>query len=428
MKSGLYDELVADHLLIPHVEVDLRLPDAPVAAAVLRPEQIPFISYPYEWCFGQLKAAALLTLELQRRALKRELVLRDATPYNVQFLGSRAVFIDTLSFGPYTEGSPWIPYRQFCEQFLAPLALIALAHPSLGQLSRAHLDGIPLDVAATLLPLSSRLRPGLLTHIHLHSRSLATGPRQHTESPQTTPRGRMSRTGMLGLIDSLTRTITSLSWEPPQTLWSTYTDHSNYTGAAQEHKHKAIADWLRVIQSRDNPRTIWDVGANTGSYSRLAESETTAHIVALDLDHAAVEQHFRSCVDRGDQRILPIIQDLKNPSAALGWHHAERRSLVERGPADVALALALVHHLALGGNVPLPEIARFFQQICSSLIIEFVPKEDSQVQRMLALREDVFPNYTQEGFEEAFRVGFEIEQSIPVADTRRTLYLMTARG
>jgi ribosomal protein L11 methylase PrmA len=425
--SGLYEELVSDRLLVPHVEVDLRLRGAPVAAAVLRPEQIPFISYPYEWCFGQLKAAALLTLELQRRALKRDLVLRDATAYNVQFLGSHPVFIDTLSFGSYTEGSPWLPYRQFCEHFLAPLALMALVDPSLGQLSRAHLDGIPLDVTSRLLPFRSRLRPGLLTHIHLHSRSLVSGPRQHTAAATPLQRSGMSRTGMLGLIDSLTRTVTGLSWDPPETLWSTYADHTNYSATAQEHKHQLIADWLREIHARTSPKMIWDVGSNTGVYSRLAATATPARIVALDLDPAAVEQLYRSCSQRDDRRILPLVQDLRNPSAAAGWHHAERRSLQERGPADVALALALVHHLALGGNVPLPDIAAFFRKVCATLIIEFVPKEDSQIQRMLALREDVFAGYSREAFEEAFRTCFEIEQSAAIADTHRTLYLMTAR-
>jgi hypothetical protein len=425
--SGLYEELVRDGLLIPHEEVDLRLPGAPEAFAVLHPEQLPFISYPYEWCFSQLKAAALLTLELQRRGLAKNLVLRDASAYNVQFIGNRAVFIDTLSFGPYTEGSPWLPYRQFCEHFVAPMALMALAHDSLGQLTRVHMDGIPLDVATRILPFSSRLHPGLLTHIHLHSRSLVTGPRQHTETAVLSRRRGVSRTAMLGLIDSLSRTVTNLTWEPGATLWSTYADHSNYTPAAQDHKQKLTAEWLNAIGARASVHKIFDFGANTGTYSRLAATQTSAYVVALDLDHAAVEHHFRGCAQRSEGRILPLVQDLRNPSAASGWHHTERRSLAERGPADVGLALALVHHLAIGNNVPLPEIAAFFGQMCTSLIVEFVPREDSQVGRMLALRENVFKNYSRETFEDAFRRHFDLEQSATIEGTQRTLYLMRHR-
>jgi ribosomal protein L11 methylase PrmA len=254
-----------------------------------------------------------------------------------------------------------------------------------------------------------------------------TGPRQHTETPAAAPHRRMSRTAMLGLIDSLSRTVTKLSWEPGDTLWSTYSDHSNYTPAAQEHKHKLTAEWLSATDAHGSARTVFDFGANTGFYSRLATTRTAAYVVALDLDHAAVERHFRACVQRGETRILPILQDLRNPSPPSGWHHAERRSLAARGPADLGLALALVHHLAIGGNVPMPDIAAFFRQMCSSLIVEFVPKEDSQVERMLALREDVFKDYSRETFEDAFGRYFDIEQSATIDGTHRTLYLMRHR-
>jgi len=232
---------------------------------------------------------------------------------------------------------------------------------------------------------------------------------------------------MLGLIDSLTRTIANLEFEPPETLWSTYSEHSNYSAASQQHKQTLTAEWLSVIEARTSARKVVDFGANTGTFSRLATTQTSAYVVALDLDHTTVERHFRACVQRGDARILPLVQDLRNPSAAAGWHHAERRSLAERGPADVGLALALVHHLAIGGNVPLTEIAVFFAQMCSALIVEFIPSEDSQVQRMLALRGGVFADYSRQTFEAAFQRTFEVEQSMTIAGTQRTLYMMRRR-
>lgn len=426
MRSGLYDELVKAGLLVAHEEVALRLPDAPPAHTVLRPEQIPFISYPYEWCFSQLKAAALLTLDIQRRALARNLVLRDASAYNVQFIGGRPVFIDTLSFGPYVDGEPWAAYRQFCQHFLAPLAMMAMVEPSLSELARTHLDGIPLALATSVLPAHSRLKPGLLMHLHLHGRSEA----KTNGAPVATARRQrvtgIRKTAMLGLVDSLDRTVRQLSWKPPKTLWSTYSSHSNYSDTAQERKRVLVAEMLAAVRSRSGLASVWDLGGNTGRYSRLA-AEAGGRVMSFDSDHAVIEYQFSTMNAAESAVILPLVQNLANPSPSVGWHHAERRSLTERGPADVAMALAVVHHLAIGGNVPLPSIAEFLRKICKNLIIEFVPKEDSQVQRMLEHRDDVFDDYSQRSFEQSFTGFFRIVRSAPIDGTARTLYSMECR-
>jgi ribosomal protein L11 methylase PrmA len=432
MGSGLYDELSRGGLLVPHEEVPLRLPDAPAAFAVLRPAQVPFISYPYEWCFSQLKAAALLTLDIQRRAIERGLVLRDASAYNVQFIGSRPVFIDTLSFGPYAEGQPWVAYRQFCQHFLAPLALMAHVDPSLGDLAALHIDGVPMTLAASMLPFKTRLKPGLLMHLHLHSRSearTAAPPDSNGSAPAGNGHARprhakaMGRTAMLGLIDSLDRTVRQLSVKPARTLWSTYGTHLNYSEAAQQRKREIVTRMLDIAHSVRPLRVIWDLGANTGTYSHIA-AETGARVISFDGDHAVVEGLFCDARRQDDDSILPLVQNLANPSPAVGWNHGERRSLVERGPADAAMALALVHHLAIGCNVPLDAIAEFLSRICRHLIIEFVPREDTQVRRMLALREDVFAAYTRESFERAFGVHFRLVDAVPIEGTVRTMYLM----
>jgi hypothetical protein len=424
--SGLYDELVRDGLLVPHEEVDLPLHGLPPAHVILRPRTVPFISYPYEWCFGQYKAAALLTLDLQRRAIERGMVLRDASAYNVQFVAGRPAFIDTLSFGRYTEGEPWSAYRQFCRHFLNPLSLMAHVDPTCGQLTRVHLDGVPSDVTARLLPISTRFRVGLLTHVHLHARSGGSGPSQHVGSPKAGPSRRMGKTAMLGLVDSLRRTVEALAWKPPATLWSTYTEHASYSPAARDEKQRLVGEWLDLIRARSTLRTVWDLGANIGTYSLIAANRADL-VIGFDLDPVAVEHHFRACNERHDTRVLPLVQDLANPSPRIGWHHAERRSLLDRGPANAAMALALVHHLAIGGNVPLPDIAALFHDLCQHLIVEFVPKEDSQVQRMLALGEGILHDYSQPRFEAAFASRFEVLQSRAITETVRTLYLMRRR-
>ena len=418
VESGLARSLIDEGLLIPHREVDERPVDARSAYKVLRADRVPFISYPYEWCFGQLKAAALLTLGLQRRSLAHGMSLKDASAFNVQFVGGRAIFIDTLSFETYREGEPWVAYRQFCQHFLAPLALMSRVNPQLNQLFRPSLDGVPLDLAARLLPLRAWLDPRLLIHIHLHARA----QRAYGDEAGKVARRPFPKRALLGLIDSLESAVESFRWEPSGTEWADYYDATNYTDASAEAKARLVAGFLDAA----NPTTVWDLGANTGRYSQLA-ADRGAATVAFDVDPACVERNYRGVVARGEANLLPLRLDLMNPSPSLGWDHRERLSLEDRGPCDLAMALALVHHLAIANNVPLGRIAAFFRRITRALIVEFVPKSDSQVRRLLAGRPDIFDDYTLEGFESAFVEHFAIERSERLVDGDRTLYLMRAR-
>jgi hypothetical protein len=418
LASGLYDALVKSGDLVPHEEVDGSLSPDGRAFRVIRPERVSFISYPYEWCFSQLKDAALLTLRLQKTAIAHGMALKDATPYNVAFSNGRAVWIDTLSF-EVLKPEPWVAYAQFCQMFLAPLALMSKVDIRLQQLLKCSIDGVPLDLASRLLPANSRLRPGLLMHLHLH----ATAQRRLMTTNGGTLASRTSKpfstSALNGLIDNLTRTVEHLEWAGARTTWGNYYEATNYTDAA-------FADKRRIIESamdRLMPASVWDLGANDGTFSRIASTRGVP-TVAFDIDPVAVERNYRRAVAEGDHKILPLMLDLTNPSGRYGWANEERDALADRGPADLALVLALVHHLAIGHNVPLERIAAYLGRLARALVIEFVPKADSQVQRLLASRVDIFENYTQEGFERAFSTVFEIEEAIPVQDAVRTIYIM----
>lgn len=418
MDSGLYGALTGAGLLIPHREIP------PGSAAfsggafmTIEPEPVRFISYPYEWCFSQLRDAALATLQIQKTALEHDLSLKDCSAYNIQHHEGRPVLIDTLSFERYREGQPWSAYRQFCQHFLAPLAVMALADPRLNQLLRIHIDGLPLDLASGLLPLRSRFSLGTLLHLHLHARSQA----RYADRAVKASSRPMRRVSLQGLVDSLESVVTGLSWKLPRTVWGDYYENTNYSPAAFAHKTAAVGELLGGLA----PATVWDLGANDGTFSRIASGAGT-FTVSFDLDQVAVEKNYRRARAAGERNLLPLLLDLSNPSPALGWAHTERLSLAERGPADVALALGLVHHLAIGNNLPLAAIAAFFRRIANALIVEFVPKSDSQTQRLLRNREDVFPGYDQQGFEAAFRGYFRIESALRITDSERTLYAMRA--
>jgi hypothetical protein len=417
--SGVLEKLQRAGLLIPHEPAPLAVAADPSRAiAVIRPEPIPFISYPYEWTFGQLKAAALLTLQIQQQAVAAGFELRDASAYNVQFRLGRPVLIDTLSFRRVRPGAPWIAYRQFCEHFLAPLALMARRDIRLGGLLRDHLDGVPLDLAARLLPARTRLSLGLGSHVHLHARA----QRRHAARPESAAARSIGSTRQAALLDSLRRVIAGLAWRPEGTEWADYGVASSYDDQSAAAKDEAVRELLTGIQ----PTVAWDVGANAGRYSAIA-AEVAERVVALDIDPAASELHWQSLQARGETRILPILQDLANPSPAIGWDARERASLFDRAEGATLLALALIHHLAIGRNVPLPMLSATLARLGGSLIIEWVPKEDPMVRRLLATREDVFPDYTEAGFRAAFERDWQVVAARPVEGTPRIMNSLTRR-
>jgi hypothetical protein len=432
MQSGLYNKLVADNLLIPHKEVagigghdSSSCPPIPAPYKILQPEILPFISYPYEWCFSQLKDAALATLKIQKQALECNMSLKDASAYNIQFFKGKPILIDTLSFEIYKENQPWVAYRQFCQHFLAPLALMTSRDIRLGQLMRIYIDGIPLDLVSKLLPISTWLQPALMTHIHLHAKAQKRFAKSHPSAGGDKGEGesrKVSKYSLTALIHHLESAITSMQWHPAGTEWSNYYEDTNYTPAGMTHKKQLVEAYL----SESNPRTVWDLGANTGVFSRLAAAKD-AETVAFDSDPAAVEKNYRQMRENKETKILPLCLDLTNPSPGIGWANEERLSLGERGPADTVLALALVHHLAISNNVPFSHIAGFLSRLCRFLIIEFVPKNDSQVQRLLQTREDIFYHYTQDHFEASFCKHFSPLKREKILDTQRTLYLMESK-
>ncbi len=378
---------------------------------------IGFVAHPYEWCFSQLKEAALLTLELQSRALDSGMRLKDASAYNVQFDGGRPILIDSLSFEVAEATEPWPAYRQFCEHFLAPLALIAHRDVRCGLMLRDHIDGIPLDLAVRLLPGRTRLNLGLASHLHLHAgaQRRAAKATPAGEDAQKPPR-RVSETGQRALLDSLRRSVAGLRWEPAG-MWNEYATTTSYSDAATVSK----ADIVREMLGAVGGSTAWDLGANTGVYSALA-ADAGYHVVAWDQDAASVESHWRGV--RGDQRpsVLPLVLDLANPSPAIGWALAERASFLDRGNPDVLMALALVHHIAIGNNVPLGQVARLFGRMAPQAIVEFVPKDDPMTRRLLAARRDIFVDYTIDGFRAAFGEVFSIVREAPIVDSGRVLF------
>jgi hypothetical protein len=411
IKSGLYSFLQQKKLLLAHEEVAENILHSNDWYLTLLPEQVPFISYPYEWCFEQLKDAALLTLEIVKHSIDKGMILKDATPYNVQFLHGRPVFIDTLSFKKYDPSLPWIAYRQFCESFLFPLLLSHYHKTNIQPYLSSYPDGVPVNITAKLLPWKSRLNAGVWLHVFLQNK-LSKKP---NNTGSTTS---FSKNKFFNLISHLQGIIRDLS-NTDKTEWSNYYTESISSQLYLEKKEDIINNLLQKLEGKK----LLDLGANEGFFSNLAAAKNF-DVTAIDKDDQCINTLYKRIKEENITNILPLCMDLMNPSPASGFANNERASFGERIHADAIMALALVHHLAIGYNLSLSKIAEYFYGLSDQLIIEFVPKEDEKVQLLLRNKKDIYPEYTREHFENVFRKRFVITEKVPVPDSNRIIYLM----
>lgn len=420
IQSGLYGELTKKKSLLKHEEISnsklkniLKKIYKEKFYKIIRPEQIPFISYPYEWSFSQLKKAALATLEIQKIALIHGMSLKDCSAYNIQFIKNSPVFIDTLSFEKYKENEPWPAYGQFCRQFLASLVLMNYKDISLNQLLKVNLDGIPLRLTAKLLPLKSFFSFTTLLNIHLHSRA------EKVLGSENIKIKKVSKHSLLGIIDSLESAIKSMHIKHMDSEWTKYYNTNEYPMEALNQKIQIVSELLDKI----NPKTVWDIGANTGVFSRIA-SKKSDYVISIDIDAYSVEKNYNECIRERTDNVLPLCIDITNPSSGIGWSNLERMSLIQRGPADAVLALALLHHLIVGNNLSFELLAEFFKKICKYLIIEYVPREDPRAKQLMLLRKDIFTDYSENTFKSNFSKYFTIKFRTIINGTDRVIYLM----
>jgi SAM-dependent methyltransferase len=392
-------------------------------AAVLKHETIPFISYPYEWCFGMLKDAALLQLELTGAALAADMTLKDATPYNVQWRGASPVFIDLPSFVQLEPGEPWAGYRQFCELFLYPLFLQAYKDVSYHAWLRGSIDGIPASECWGLMSARDVLRSGVLLHVGLAAKMQAAFSKTEKDVKKQLKDAGFNKELIQVNVRKLTKLVSKLTWKASGSEWSDYATHNTYDAANRARKEA----FVRHASSTGTRNLVWDLGCNTGDYSRIA-AETAPYVVAMDGDHLAIERLYRALREEGNTRILPLVGNIADASPNLGWRGAERKSLDRRGTPDLILALALIHHIVIGANIPLSEFIDWLATLDSDLVIEFVNKDDSMVKTLLRNKEDRYTDYEQPFFEECLTRHFDIAKRETLDGETRTLYFATRRS
>jgi hypothetical protein len=289
---------------------------------------------------------------------------------------------------------------------------------NLHRLLMGFIDGIPLDLAVSILPLRAFLRPSLFLHLYLHSRfSLRYTGVKKPQSSQS-----FSRNSAFGLLDSLQSAVNTCRLRPAKSMWSGYYGSGTHSEEYLRVKEKIVSDLITYAK----PDTVWDLGANTGRFAKLSAG-LGYNTIAFDSDPLCVESLYRDLASEENYRVLPLVCDLTNPSPSLGFNNQERDSLTQRGPTGLVMALALIHHIAIGNNVPFTMISSYLARLGRWLILEFVPKDDPQVKEMLAVRRDIFTEYTRECLLKRFSADFLIHKEVDVGSSGRTIFLMEKR-
>ncbi|BCL17105.1 class I SAM-dependent methyltransferase [Micromonospora sagamiensis] len=396
---------------------------------VLRHERIPFVSHPYEWSFGMLRDAALLHLEILRTALTHGFTLKDGSAYNVQWRGVAPVFIDVGSFEPAREGEPWAGYRQFCQTLLYPLLLQAHLGVDFQPWLRSRVDGIEADQLRPLFKGVRRLLPGVPTHVHLHGAM----QRRHATATTTDVRDQLRAAGYsrdlaLATVRGIERLVGRLDRRPPESHWADYQRTCGYSAEDRAGKERFVET---ALAAGPRPRLVLDLGANDGRYALVAARHTD-QVVAVEEDPAVVDRLYRRLRAERERRILPLVMDLADPSPGGGWRGVERASFTARATADAVLALAVVHHLAIGRNVPLPEVVDALVGLTrpgGRIVVEFVHPRDPMARRLLANKPvGLFPDYRPEVFERLLGARCRIARRLDLPSGTRTLYLGIVGG
>ncbi|MFT7073068.1 class I SAM-dependent methyltransferase [Patiriisocius sp. Uisw_017] len=417
--KGVFESLIKNKLLIAHTETSVGKDQI-----VITPEPIPFITNPFEWSFDQYKHAALLTLKIQKYALSKGFILKDASAYNVTFHKGKPIFIDTLSFDFYEENTPWRAYKQFITHFFGPLVLASYHGTEILKMMQTHIDGIPVKLIASLLPAKTKLSSTLYTNIHLAAKMESKHSEDYKAETKIT---KLSLKQQNNILDNLYDYIKNLKLKEASE-WGNYYTKTNYNDDAFNAKKELIATWVKVI----NPQKLIDVGGNDGTFARTVLKEVP-DVIVTDIDSNAVAQNYQQVFDNKETNMLPFVCDVLQPAPGIGFNNTERESLIERlkiYAPDVTMALALIHHITLSGNVPFDKSASFFASFSENLIIEFPMREDTWVESLLVRKREFinhFDFYNLADFETAYKTYFSLEKKEQVAGTKRVLYLFKRR-
>jgi SAM-dependent methyltransferase len=421
MQSGLYKTLTEKGLMIAHQEETQESADL---YKKLKPQQIPFQSYPFEWSYGQWRKVLYVYLQINKIALAHGMILKDATPYNFYFERGKAVLLDTSSFDFFKEGDPWIAYRQFCSEMLSPFALMHYNGQRWARITQSHLRGMPLNFVSKQLPLKSWLNMTCLLHIHMHGKYATTDSENSSLRTSIKQKG-FSKEKIVSLMKMLQSTV--VNWKKPfsyEKHWIDYYQKDIASDKYLEHKEVIIKEWLALLTKQNKLHSILDLGANTGKFSLIA-SEYADKVIALEYDDICVDAIDKATVSEKRNNIYCLRMDLAETTPNMGVLEKEFSSIYTRARSTMVMGLALIHHLFISNQLNFDQIASMFNEFSEKLvIIEFIPITDEKVQFLMKDKQREYADYTEEGFTKALKQYFQIKERIQLEGSERILYLL----
>ena len=385
---------------------------------ILEHKRIDYITYPYEWCFDQLKDAALHHLNFQLFLLEKNCVLIDASAYNIQFINSKPIFIDTLSLSEYKEGSYWTGHKQFCENFLNPLILSSKKNIDFNNWFKGNLEGITTSDLNNILSLKDKLNYSLFFHVFLMDRYEKKALLKPKEiSQRINKKKALSKKSYKGMLLQLKKFILGLSKDKTLSKWSNYSENNSYNPEEEEKKIRIIENFIK----KNKFNYLADLGCNDGLYSFKSLKCGAKKVLGFDSDLNVLNKAYLSS-KINNLNFHPVYIDFTNPSPSQGWNEKERKGFNQRMKFNGMIALALYHHITIGNNIPMKEAIDWLISFAPKGVIEFVPKEDDMIKEMTKLKGDIFENYNEERFKLYLEQKVKIININKVSSSGRTLY------
>ena len=423
-ESKILEESIKKDFLIKSSRIneqDLNFKEAE-NKTIIEHKKLDYISYPFEWSFDQLKDAAIHHLDFHIFLLKNNANMIDGSAYNVQFVGFKPTFIDILSIKKYEDGEYWTAHKQFCENFLNPLILKSKKDIDFNNWSKGNLEGITTKDLNSVLSLKDKISYNIFTQVVLLNFFERKTIENNKINLKKIKKKKFPKRSFLSMLLNMRNFILSLNLKKSKTVWDDYSSNNTYELEEENLKKRIVMEFARKYKFN----SLADLGCNDGVYSKICLDNGCSSVVGFDYDLNAINNGYK-IAKKEKLNFLPLYFDASNPSSNIGWFQKERKGFFERSNFSGMIALAFEHHLAIAKNIPLNQVIKWLIKIAPKGLIEFVPKNDVTIKKMLSLKGDIFKDYNEENFRNLLQNNSKIISETKINESGRKIFEFSSK-